>query len=79
MTTSLSGSVTFLLIAWNLGEDALIEYVTLTLEVVGAGVQETLMESADFNWTDTTDRAANFIGKDKSCVCAFSVVLVNYN
>ena len=37
------------------------------------------MESADFNWTDTTNRAVNFIGKDKSCVCAFSVVLANYN
>ena len=62
MTTSRSGSVTVLPIAWYVGEDALIEYVTLTLEVVGAGVQETLMESADITWVDTTTGTVNCSG-----------------
>ena len=40
-----------------------MQYVTLTLEAVGAGVQETLMESEDIAWADTCDGAANFNGK----------------
>ena len=37
-----------------------MQYVTLTLEAVGAGVQETLMESEDIAWADT-------------CMCAGAV------
>ena len=40
-----------------------MQYVTLTLEAVGAGVQETVMESEDIAWADTCDGAANFNGK----------------
>ena len=38
-------------------------YVTLTLEEVGAGVQETLLESEVIAWTDTRDGAVRANGK----------------
>ena len=40
-----------------------MQYVTLTLEAVGAGVQETLMESEDIAWADTHDGAVKANGK----------------
>ena len=48
----------------------------VTLEAVGAGVQETLMETDDTTRADTTPGAANFIGKYKSCVCVSNLVLL---
>ena len=36
-----------------------MQYVTLTLEAVGTGVQESLMESADTAWADTRAGAGN--------------------
>ena len=44
-----------------------MQYVTLTVEAVGAGIQETLMESEDIAWADTRDGAVNFNGKYAVC------------
>ena len=43
-----------------------MEYVTLTVEAVGAGVQEILMESEDIAWADTCDGAVKANGKYNS-------------
>ena len=43
-----------------------MQYVTLTLEAVGAGVQETMMEFEDLTWTDTCDGAVKANGKYES-------------
>ena len=66
MTTSRSGSVTVFTV-WFVDEDTLMQYVTLTLEAVGAGVQETLMEFEGIAWVDTCDGAVN--PKESKTVC----------
>ena len=44
-----------------------MQYVTLILEAVGAGVQVTLIESEDIAWTDMRDGAVKANGKYTVC------------